>query len=66
MKASAHLDLPNVTPLTMTFTGTLEEWRRLREQLDTKWPSWQFANALGDIIRAFEARVDSEFEAGDK
>lgn len=67
MKASAHLELPNVTPLTVTITGTMEEWRRLCEQLDTnKWPSWQFADSLGKVIRCFETRVDSAFEAGNE
>ena len=65
MKVQAHLDMPDDVPMTLTITGTMEEWRKLRLQLDAhKWPSWQFSAALGDVIRAFEARADNKIEAG--
>lgn len=36
--------------MTATFTMTLGEWRKLKEQQHTHYPGWKFANALSEMI----------------
>jgi len=44
----------NTIELQLTVTMPLSQWRELKSQMGDKWPSWDFARAIGDMIRQAE------------
>lgn len=50
------------TKVTMEIEMTLEEWKKLKEQLEDKWPSWQFGSALFKALNEVEKHFETEVE----
>lgn len=44
----------------MKISMTVKEWRELREQLPSKWPSWKLGNAISEAARELETTYSDE------
>jgi hypothetical protein len=59
MRARIVAETQDKTPVTITITATLEEWRQINEQLVERWPSWQLSRVITAAMRKFnECLVD--------
>lgn len=57
------IDKPDAMEATLTVTATVSEWRELRDQLGERWPSWDFARQIGNVIRQAERVFDATMDA---
>jgi len=49
--------------LSLTLTMKVKEWRELMRQTDAhKWPSWQFGNAISEMLGHVVNSTDATFE----
>ena len=60
MKAKFKITNPDVAECTMTITMTLDSWRRLKEQLDSKSPSWELQKVITQLINKAEEKFEAE------
>jgi hypothetical protein len=44
----------------MTVTMSLSDWQRLREQIASTYPSWEFANAIDRLVKHATARYSQQ------
>lgn len=49
---------------TMTVTMPIGEWKQIRESLKDKWPDWQFASLITDLISQAEKTFYANAEDG--
>ena len=64
MRGKFKLDNPDEMQASLTITMSVKQWRDLRDQLDSKWPSVRLAGFIGGLIRQAEAVIsDSERDA---
>ena len=50
MQARFKLENPKAIEATLTLTLTLEQWERLREQLEYNWPGSDLRNVITDLL----------------
>jgi hypothetical protein len=50
VKSELSVTNPNEIEFTLTITMTLEEWRKLRDELGHRWPASDLASDIGDMI----------------
>lgn len=50
MRARMKLENPNEIEVTLTVTMTAKKWCELRDQLETKWPSWELSSAITNLL----------------
>lgn len=64
MKANFKITNPEKTECTLKITMPLEEWKRLRDQLDNGYPGWKLSSLISKItIKAQEEfEMDGKFE----
>ena len=51
--------------LTLDVTMTLEEWKRLREQLSGHYPAWRLGQAITNLVSRAEQNYNEEVEVGE-
>lgn len=50
MKAKFQAEKPKEIEFTMSITMTLDDWIRLKDQLDTNYPSWELSTRIRALI----------------
>ena len=58
MKSSFMIQNLDNVEATLIVTMRVEEWRQILKQLDTKWPSWKFGEAIVAMITAFNKNFE--------
>lgn len=58
MKAKFKIERPDDVPMTLTLTMTGGQWKKLREQLATTYPSWKLASTIDAMV----SRASTVFE----
>ena len=59
MKAKIKITNPDKVECTLKITLPLEEWKRLKDQLESGYPAWK----LGNLIARLVSKVQEEFES---
>lgn len=49
-KARMIVERPDDIEMTLKMTMTIKEWERLRDQLDTSFPSWMLTSAINEML----------------
>jgi hypothetical protein len=49
-----HANKPDEIELTLTLTMTLDQWKRLKEQIPHEWPSSDIKSKIYDLVRQAE------------
>lgn len=62
MKAKFKITNPDNAECTLTITMPLEKWKRLREQLDSNYPSWKLSNLIAQLVSKVQEECESEGE----
>ncbi len=65
MKAVAKIQKPEDLILTVETSMTVRQWRELKTQLSSNYPSWKFGALLRDVIDRAIAQVESPHESED-
>ncbi|MFM0058559.1 hypothetical protein PQR64_23335 [Paraburkholderia phytofirmans] len=64
MKTQFRIENPDDVQMTLKVTMTAREWKTLREQLATTYPSWKLSSAITNMVdsatKAFSATTESE------
>lgn len=63
MKAAWRYNNADDIEATVTITMSLGKWRSLQEAIGTKYPAWEFANIISDVVRKASALITSEHQA---
>ena len=65
MKAKFKITNPDVAECTLSVTMVLDSWKKLRDQLDSKYPSWELRKAINHLVTKAEEEfeTDGEFES---
>lgn len=50
MKSRFKFEKPDEIEGTMTITMSVKDWCELRDQLQTKWPSWELAQQINSLL----------------
>ena len=50
MKAKFKIERPDDVPMTLTLTMTGGQWKLLREQLASTYPSWKLASTIDAMV----------------
>jgi len=54
MKATFQVSDPDDIECSVKITMPLRKWRQLRDQLNSKWPSWELSSAISSMLRNVE------------
>lgn len=64
MKTKFRIENPDAVQMTLTMTMTAAEWKELRDQLKSTYPSWKLSSAIANMVdsatKAFSATTESE------
>ena len=50
MKSTFGIEKPDEVEATMTITMKIKEWRALKNQLGTDWPSWKLSSHISSVV----------------
>lgn len=50
MECRLKCEKPGDIEYTLTVTMKAKDWETFREQLNSSWPSWEFARQVNDIL----------------
>lgn len=50
MRGTFTIQDPDKITATLTMAATIKEWRELKEQLTSRWPSCDLAMIIGELI----------------
>lgn len=56
MKTSLRVEHPDQIEMTLTITQSLGDWKRLKGQLPSAFPSYKLVSAISDMVRQAEER----------
>ena len=62
MKALIKIVDPDKVEMSLTLTMTLGAWEVLRNQVEGKWPGWQFKALVNDMIEKAQKQFTSQDE----
>ena len=62
IKGRASLNDPNGIEMSVTITMTVAEWKKIRAQLRSEWPSWCLESVLGRLLDSLVDRVETAQE----
>ncbi|MFM0163906.1 hypothetical protein PQR39_26265 [Paraburkholderia sediminicola] len=64
MKTQFRIENPDDVQMTLTTTMTAREWKALRDQLVSTYPSWKLSTAITNMVnsatKAFSATTESD------
>ena len=64
MKTQFRIENPDNVQMTLTVTMTAGEWKTLRDQLQTTYPSWKLSSAISNMVnsatKTFSATTTAE------
>jgi hypothetical protein len=64
MKTQLRIENPDDAQMTLTTTMTAREWKALRDQLVSTYPSWKLSTAITNMVnsatKAFSATTESD------
>lgn len=64
MKTQFRIENPDDVQMTLTVTMPARDWKVLREQLATTYPSWKLSSAITNMVdsatKTFSAATESE------
>lgn len=64
MKTQFRIENPDDVQMTLTTTMSAREWKHLRDQLETTYPSWKLSRAITNMVdsatKAFSATTESD------
>lgn len=64
MKTQFRIENPNNVQMTLAVTMTAGEWKILRDQLKSTYPSWKLSTAITNMVdsatKTFSAATESE------
>ena len=65
MKAKFRITNPDVAECTLIMTMPLAAWKKLREQLTDKYPSWHLRSTITQLVSKaeYEFEAEEEFES---
>lgn len=50
MKTAFKIERPDDVSMSLTVTMTLGQWRDLRAQLQSTYPSWRLSSAINEMV----------------
>lgn len=59
---TAHVAKPDDTPVTLSITMTVGEWKRLSEQIGEGYPGWKLDQAIRKMARNVAAAHEEKME----
>lgn len=62
MRAEIRVVKPNTIDVAITLVAPLEEWKKLREQLRTDWPSLTLRSVIDQAVTKLERQAESTDE----
>lgn len=62
MKATARYVDPESVVVALTLTMTVAQWRALRSQLSTNYPSWKLKYVIDAVTRPLETILEEPIE----
>ena len=62
MKALIKIVDPDSVKMSLTLTMTLGAWEELQNQVEGKWPGWQFKALVNDMIEKAQKQFTSQDE----
>ena len=64
MKTQFRIENPDDVQMTLTVTMPARDWKVLREQLQTTYPSWKLSSAIANMVdsatKTFSASTEFE------
>lgn len=50
MRTAFKIEAPDDVPMTLSVTMTLRQWRELRSQLQSTYPSWKLSAVINEMV----------------
>ncbi|NPT59705.1 hypothetical protein [Paraburkholderia elongata] len=64
MKTQFRIENPDDVQMTLTCTMPAREWKLLRDQLESTYPSWKLSRAISNMVdsatKTFSAATESD------
>lgn len=57
MKGTVEVLEPEEVEVTVTLTATLGEFKKLRDQMQERWPGWEVARIIQSATDRIEAKL---------
>lgn len=66
MERELKVTKPDEIVFTLELTMTLREWKKIKAQLATEWPSWELGDEISNMIRQANAKFWPEDSTKEK